>query len=163
MVCTAWLFRYRPRYVTTSMIASHATATGHNIRLEYVGQNMDNLFTPPDLLGSLHTKTDLPWYWQRVFYVISMGYVDKEALLPPPPPYHSEQFCHSHLLWFKIMTDSSDHTTGKSQPKILEAQQGKHWPSERKRKQCHLYTAKTKEREVHVLRLQGGVACQTLL
>jgi len=33
-----------------------------------------------------------------------MGYVDKEALLSPPLPYHSEQFCHSHLLWFKIMT-----------------------------------------------------------
>jgi len=38
-----------------------------------------------------------------------MGYVDK-ALLPPPPPYCSEQFCHSHLLWFKIMTLTAQTT-----------------------------------------------------
>jgi len=56
--------RYRPRHVTTSKIATHATATGHTIRLEYVGQSMDNFFTPPDLLDSSHTKTDLPWYCQ---------------------------------------------------------------------------------------------------
>jgi len=52
-------------------------------------------------------------------------------------------------------SDTSDHTTGKSQPKILEAQ-GKHWPLERKRNQCHLYTAKTKEWEVQVLTALWG-------
>jgi hypothetical protein len=46
------------------MTAIHATATGHTINLEYVGQDMDNFFTHPDLLGSLYIKTDLPWYCQ---------------------------------------------------------------------------------------------------
>jgi hypothetical protein len=46
------------------MIATHATATGHNTRLEYVVQSMDNFFKPPDLPGSLRTKTDLPRYCQ---------------------------------------------------------------------------------------------------
>jgi hypothetical protein len=52
------------RHVTASMTATHATATGHTIRLEYMEHNRDNFFTPPHLFGSLHTKTDLPWYCQ---------------------------------------------------------------------------------------------------
>jgi hypothetical protein len=46
------------------MIATHAAATSHTLRLEYLGQSIDNFFTPPDLLGSLCTTTDLPWYCQ---------------------------------------------------------------------------------------------------
>jgi hypothetical protein len=28
----------------------------------------------------------------------------KEAIFPPSGPYHSQQFHHSHFLWFKIIT-----------------------------------------------------------
>jgi hypothetical protein len=28
----------------------------------------------------------------------------KEAIFPPSGPYHSQQFYHSHFLWFKIIT-----------------------------------------------------------
>jgi hypothetical protein len=42
--------------------------------------------------------------------MISMGYEDKKAILPPLPPYPSEQFCHFHLLWFKIMTVTAQTT-----------------------------------------------------
>jgi hypothetical protein len=147
MVCTVWLFRYWPRHVTTSMIATHATATGHSIRLEYVGQSMDNFFTPPDLLGSLHTKTDLPWYCQTTSKKHHQWILEKQEVNFPPA---EGDFCDIHgvcgqrsasstsstLPFWTVLpfspvvvqnydSDSSDHTTGKSQPKILEAQ-GKH-------------------------------------
>ena len=30
--------------------------------------------------------------------------MDEDTIFPPFALYHSEQFCHSHLLWFKIIT-----------------------------------------------------------
>jgi hypothetical protein len=38
--------------------------------------------------------------------------MDKEAILPCPIPYHSQQLYHSHLLWFNIITPTTQADTG---------------------------------------------------
>ena len=39
--------------------------------------------------------------------------MDKEAIFPPCGPYHSQQFDHSHFLWFKIIAPTVAADSGK--------------------------------------------------